>query len=309
MHLLYIQSSPRGRGLSPSPSPTRSSKPIARSLPSSWSQVNVWEENLPEFDQEAIGAKYKGINNEPMDPAEAAVWDKIQELAARFQQADRIVLGVPMWNFAYPYKLKQLIDLACQRNMLFTYDGNEYGPLLKTPRAFVVYARGGTYAEDSPTPASRFDHQKGYIDFWLKFIGVKEVHTLVVEGTTWGGEREEGREHRAWSGGGKKVGGRFLKVASHWSLRRTPNFPVQSFLCESPTLGLLLLDSPPQRFLTAPESDGETLRVSRWASSTPDPTPSAPPAGLRAVSMPGLNAPMLPRIARIRAGLPGSGIV
>jgi len=103
------------------------------------------------------------------------------------------VLGVPMWNFAYPYKLKQLIDLACQRNMLFTYDSHEYRPLLKTPRAFVVYARGGTYAEDSPTPASRFDHQKGYIDFWLKFIGVKEVHTLVVEGTTWGG-KEKGEE-------------------------------------------------------------------------------------------------------------------
>ena len=187
--------------------------------------LNVWEENLPEFDQEAIGAKYKGINKEPMDPAEAAVWHKIQELAARFQRADRILLGVPMWNFAYPYKLKQLIDLACQRNMLFTYDGTEYGPLLKTPRAFVIYARGGTYAEDSPTPASLFDHQKGYIDFWLKFIGVKQVQTLVVEGTHLAREREEGREHRAWSGGGKKVGGRFLKVARHWSLRRTPSFP------------------------------------------------------------------------------------
>ena len=98
-----------------------------------------------------------------------------------------------MWNFAYPYKLKQLIDLTCQRSMLFTYDGIEYGPLLKTPRAFVVYVRGGTYAEDSPTPASRFDHQQGYIDFWLKFIGVKEVYTLVVEGTTWRG-KEKGEE-------------------------------------------------------------------------------------------------------------------
>jgi FMN-dependent NADH-azoreductase len=47
-----------------------------------------------------------------------------------------------------------LIDLACQRNMLFTYDGKEYGPLLKPPRAFVAYARGGTSAEDSPTPGS-----------------------------------------------------------------------------------------------------------------------------------------------------------
>jgi FMN-dependent NADH-azoreductase len=186
MHLLYIQSSPRG--------PRSVSIAVADAFLQAYRQVshqltvdtlNVWEENLPEFDQEAIGAKYKGINKEPMDPAEAAVWHKIQELAARFQRADRILLGVPMWNFAYPYKLKQLIDLACQRNMLFTYDGVEYAPLLKTSRAFVIYARGGTYAEGSPTPASLFDHQKGYIDFWLKFIGVTQVQTLVVEGTTW----------------------------------------------------------------------------------------------------------------------------
>ena len=40
---------------------------------------------------------------------------------------------------------------------------------------------------------SRFKHQADYIDFWLKFIGVKEVRTLVVEGTTWGG-KEKGEE-------------------------------------------------------------------------------------------------------------------
>ena len=194
MHLLYIQSSPRGRrsvSIAVADAFLQAYRQVSHEL--TVDTLNVWEENLPDFDQEAIGAKYKGINKEPMDLAETALWDKIQELAVRFQQADRIVLGVPMWNFAYPYKLKQLIDLASQRNMLFTYDGNEYGPLLKTPRAFVVYARGGTYAEDSPTAASRFDHQKGYIDFWLKFIGVKEVRTLVVEGTTWGG-KEKGEE-------------------------------------------------------------------------------------------------------------------
>ncbi len=191
MRLLNIESSPRG--------PTSASIRVAKAFLEAYrlavpavlvDTLNVWEEKLPDFDREAIGAKYKGVNKEPMDQAESAVWNKIQELALRFQQADRIVLGVPMWNFAYPYKLKQLIDLVCQRRMLFTYDGNEYGPLLKTRRAFVVYARGGTYAEDSPTPASRFDHQQ-YIEFWLKFIGVAEVRTLVVEGTTWGG-REKG---------------------------------------------------------------------------------------------------------------------
>jgi hypothetical protein len=28
------------------------------------------------------------------------------------------------------------------------------------------------------------------IDFWLKFIGVQEVQTLVVEGTTWPGREK-----------------------------------------------------------------------------------------------------------------------
>jgi FMN-dependent NADH-azoreductase len=194
MRLLNIESSPRGSRSASIAVTSAFLEAYRHVCPGvAVDTLNVWQEKLPDFDQEAIGAKYKGINKEPMDSAEAAVWDKIQELARRFQRADRIVLGVPMWNFAYPYKLKQLIDLVCQRNMLFTYDGTEYGPLLKTPRAFVVYVRGGTYAEDSPTPASRFDHQKAYIDFWLKFIGVMQVNTLVVEGTTWP-EKEQREE-------------------------------------------------------------------------------------------------------------------
>ncbi|MEI9998920.1 MAG: NAD(P)H-dependent oxidoreductase [Verrucomicrobiota bacterium] len=189
MRLLNIESSPRG-SRSASIAVTNSFLEAYRCVcpDVSVDRLNVWDENLPDFDHEAIGAKYKGINKEPMDPAETAVWNKIQQLAARFQQADRIVVGVPMWNFAYPYKLKQLVDLSSQRNMLFTYDGVEYGPLLTIPRALVVYARGGTYAEDSPTPASRFDFQKGYFEFWLKLVGVKEVWSLVVESTSWGGK-------------------------------------------------------------------------------------------------------------------------
>ena len=78
--------------------------------------LDIWQEQLPEFDAEAIDAKYKGVSGETMTPVETATWEKIRELASRFQRADRIVLGVPMWNFSVPYKLKQLIDLSCQRN-------------------------------------------------------------------------------------------------------------------------------------------------------------------------------------------------
>jgi FMN-dependent NADH-azoreductase len=149
--------------------------------------LDIWQERLPEFDFEAINAKYKGVSGEPMTPVEAATWEKIRELASRFQRADRIVLGVPMWNFSVPYKLKQLIDLSCQRNMLFTFDGEFYGPSLGIDKAFVAYVRGQSDEAGFKTVSQPgFEYLSGYVEFWLRFIGVRSVVTLTVE-HTWDG--------------------------------------------------------------------------------------------------------------------------
>ena len=122
-----------------------------------------------------------------MTPSESMTWEKIKDLASRFQKADRIVLGVPMWNFSFPYKLKQLIDLACQRNMLFTFNGNEYRPTLNIDKAFVVYVRGqseqASFQTDSPPS---FEYVTKYMEFWLHFIGVRSITAMTVE-HTWDG--------------------------------------------------------------------------------------------------------------------------
>ena len=149
--------------------------------------LDVWQERLPEFDGETINAKYKGVSGESMTPAEVAAWEKIRELASRFQRADRIVMGVPMWNFSFPYKLKQLIDLSCQRNMLFRFDGKRYGPSLDIEKAFVAFVRGQSDEAGFETvPQPGFQYLSGYVEFWLRFIGVKEVVTLTLE-HTWDG--------------------------------------------------------------------------------------------------------------------------
>ncbi|RKP53375.1 FMN-dependent NADH-azoreductase [Pararobbsia silviterrae] len=145
--------------------------------------LNVWEENLPDFDAQGIGAKYKGVSKQPLNDAELSIWMRIQSLAKRFQRADRIVVGVPMWNFDYPYKLKQLIDLVSQRNMLFTFDGQTYGPALRIPRALVIHVRGQHRDTRTGIASPGFDHQADYIDFWLKFIGVDDVKRLTIEHT------------------------------------------------------------------------------------------------------------------------------
>jgi FMN-dependent NADH-azoreductase len=184
MRLLNIVSSPRGA--------ESVSIAVANAFLDAYTKVsasievdtlNVWEENLPDFDSQAIGAKYKGVSKEPMDSSELSIWLRIQSLVKRFQEADRIVLGVPMWNFAYPYKLKQLIDLVSQRNMLFTFDGNAYGPMLRVPRALVIYVRGQSHDRGAGISSPGFNHQADYINFWLKFIGVQEVRNIMVEHT------------------------------------------------------------------------------------------------------------------------------
>lgn len=152
--------------------------------------LNVWTEDLPDFDGDAIEAKYKGVSGATMDEAEAEIWTKIQALVQRFQAADRVLVGAPMWNFSHPYKLKQLIDLVSQRNMLFTFDGRSFGPMLSVTRALVISTRGQSYDDEGPTPESHFDHQSDYLTFWLKFIGVIDVRTMVVE-HTWDDDGDE----------------------------------------------------------------------------------------------------------------------
>jgi FMN-dependent NADH-azoreductase len=188
--VLEIQSSPRGES-SDSIILTRSFIEACKSYNTTIvvDTLNVWHEQLPEFDQDAIGAKYKAVKHETMTEAESKVWERIQSLIRRFQNADRIVLGTPMWNFGLPYKLKHLIDLVAQRNYLFTYDGEQYGPLLNVEKAVAVYTRGSRYLEGTPIPP-RFDHQAPYLDFWLRLIGVRDLRSVIVD-NAWNRDRQQ----------------------------------------------------------------------------------------------------------------------
>ena len=190
MRILNIVSSPRPDGVSVTVADAFLEAVREQHPNAEIDTLDVWSESLPEFDSTTIGAKYKGVSGEEMDETEQHLWNRIQELVDRFRSADRIVLGVPMWNWAYPYKLKQLIDLVSQRDMLFTFDGTHFGPALDVERAMVIFVRGQYYSEDGPTPATRWDHQTGFVTFFLETIGVHDVQTLVVE-HTWDDQIDE----------------------------------------------------------------------------------------------------------------------
>lgn len=151
--------------------------------------LDIWASDLPSFNGEALAAKYAGLNGVPLTTEQQAVWNGIRILAAPFLAADKLLLAVPLWNFGIPYRLKQLIDLISQKDILFSVDGSGYRGLLKARKAAVVYARGLDYlSAGSSTPEATYDFQRPYMEVWLRFIGITDINAIIVEKTLFGPE-------------------------------------------------------------------------------------------------------------------------
>jgi FMN-dependent NADH-azoreductase len=152
-------------------------------------KLDIWNLAMPEFDEAALAAKYAGLSGTALTPSQAAAWHRIEQLAAPFREADKFLFGVPLWNFSIPYKLKHLIDVISQKDVLFTFDGAGFVGKLAGKKAAVIYARGlGYQSPGSFTPAAEFDLQRPYMETWLRFVGVQDVTGIVVERTLSGSD-------------------------------------------------------------------------------------------------------------------------
>ncbi|BCZ80200.1 FMN-dependent NADH-azoreductase [Paraburkholderia terrae] len=150
--------------------------------------LDLWSINLPEFDGDALDAKYADLSGTPLSEAQQQAWADIRRLAQRLHEADTLLLSVPLWNFSIPYKLKHFIDVVSQRDILFSFDERGLQGLLNDKNAVVIYARGLDYSIDSNTPAHSFDFQRPYIEAWLRSVGITNVESVVVEKTLFGPE-------------------------------------------------------------------------------------------------------------------------
>jgi FMN-dependent NADH-azoreductase len=186
--LLHIECSPRKQ--------RSASLEVARSFIARYQEntpdteiitLDLWNMVLPEFDALAMDAKYAGLNGTPLTPAQQVAWNTLKDLAAFLHHADVLVMSVPLWNFSIPYKLKHFIDLVSQKDVLFSFDPERgLEGMLHNKTAVVMYARGLDFSAQSITPAERFDFQKPYVEAWLQFIGVSDVHSVIVEKTILG---------------------------------------------------------------------------------------------------------------------------
>ncbi len=189
-HLLHIVGSPRKEGIA-------ASIDVAEQLIETWlSQdssrtaytLDVWKTDLPDFDGVALEAKYASLAGVEMTGDVAKVWSRINEMGQLFHAADVIVMGVPMWNFGIPYRLKHLIDAVTQKNVLYTFDGENLVGTLGGRKLVIVAARGAALGGDYPE--KEFDFQLAYLRTWARMVGINEVHAITVEGTLFGPEAD-----------------------------------------------------------------------------------------------------------------------
>jgi FMN-dependent NADH-azoreductase len=198
MQLLHVIGSPRHRS---------ASRQVAHAFVEAWKtkhpeavvdELSVWDIDLPAFDGPVLEAKYAGIEGRSLDEHQAAAWRTVQALADRFRQADVIVFSVPMWNFGIPYRLKHLIDVISQKDVLFTFDENGLNGLLGGRAVVTVAARGVQLGADFPP--EQYNFQSTYMTMWAHMVGITDVHTVEVEKTLFGPEqdvasREAASEH------------------------------------------------------------------------------------------------------------------
>ncbi len=131
-------------------------------------------EPVPHLDSERFGAFI--AKSEERSPAQHAVVAYSDALIAELQQADVIVIGLPMYNFGVPSQLKAYFDHIARAGVTFKY--TEQGPvgLLTGKRVYVFAARGGVYAG---TP---LDTQTSYVRDFLRFVGITDVNFIYAEG-------------------------------------------------------------------------------------------------------------------------------
>jgi FMN-dependent NADH-azoreductase len=122
---------------------------------------------------------------EKHDDEQRAVAQYSDGLIEELQQADVIVLGLPMYNFGIPSQLKAYFDHIARAGRTFRYTAQGPVGLLTGKKAYVFAARGGLYQ------GTTLDTQTQYVRDFFRFLGVSDVEFVYAEGLAIDAARRE----------------------------------------------------------------------------------------------------------------------
>lgn len=175
--LLHIISSPRGESSDSEKIAAAFLKQYKETNPDAQiDTLNLWTDKIPSFDGNKAAAKMTFFGTGTLEGEIKTAWDQVVEVANRFTAADEYLITVPMWNGGIPWVLKHYIDTITQPGLTFGFGAEGYFPLLKDKKACVILT-SGVYSPALPKPFG-LDFQDSYMNWWLEFVGVSEVHSV-----------------------------------------------------------------------------------------------------------------------------------
>ena len=128
---------------------------------------------VPQINEAWVTARIKP--EQERDPEEAELLEIPDMLVAELQEADTIVIGLPIYNFSAPAALKAWIDQIARVGITFRYTDNGPIGLLKGKRAIIVMASGGVPQD------SRADLATPYPRYVLNFVGITNIEVVAAD--------------------------------------------------------------------------------------------------------------------------------
>ena len=102
-------------------------------------------------------------------------------------KADKIVIGVAMYNFGISSTLKSWIDYIAIAGKTFKYTENGAEGLIKNKKVYLAIATGGVYSNDT---MKSYDYTESYLRTILGFMGMTDITVFRVEGVNIPGIKE-----------------------------------------------------------------------------------------------------------------------
>jgi FMN-dependent NADH-azoreductase len=140
------------------------------------SQVTVRDlaDGIPLIDESWIKANFTAVNERTTEQKKCLATSDI--LVNEINNADLIVIGLPIYNFGVPAAFKAWIDQVVRSKLTFRYGDSGPIGLVKNKKVYIVIVSGGTKL------GSEIDFISAYIRHILGFIGITDISFIDSSG-------------------------------------------------------------------------------------------------------------------------------
>lgn len=139
---------------------------------------DVSGQSFPHLDNKRVNAF--GTPREQHNSEQKELVKLSDEAVRELQEADILVIGVPMYNLSVPGNLRAWMDHVIRAGITFGYENGRPKGLLKDKKVYLAIASGGIYTNEVMRD---YDFTEPYLRKVFDFLGLTDINTFRVEGT------------------------------------------------------------------------------------------------------------------------------